>query len=159
MKSVSHADQRNDYDVALESVSIFGNAINLSSFRVWRSRSDKIESQSFHKLPRRQKIGMQDDQKNIFSKRANTKMLSTTYSLHFTTIICQLIVILIVCDDGEEKEDVAKCLYLNTHLYLYLYLYLSEEEKEDVANCLYLNIQIRSNATESFAPLSLRLGQ
>ena len=144
MKSVSHADHRNDYDVALESVSIFGKAIILSSFRVWRSRSDKIESQSFHKLPRRQKIGMQDDQKNIFSKRANTKMLI-------------LIVILIVCDDEEEKEDVAKYLYLNTHLYLYLYL--SEEEKEDVANCLYLNIQIRSNATESFAPLSLRLGQ
>ena len=31
-----------------------------------------------------------------------------------------------------------------------------DDEDDDGANCLYLNIQIRSNATESFAPMSLR---
>ena len=32
----------------------------------------------------------------------------------------------------------------------------AEGDDDDGANCLYLNIQIRSNATESFAPMSLR---
>ena len=50
--------------------------------------------------------------KRIFSQKEPIPKCCQPLTPRFTTIICQLIVIFIVCDDEEEKEDVAKCLYL-----------------------------------------------